>query len=97
MDDVDAGIADMNGATAHNEGERRRKEMLDIAFALEARFRVLLPPDRVRKSQSRPAMREDNTITPTTPHFSGTLLPKQRCRGRRKKSFMLTVVIYVKT
>lgn len=69
VDDVDAGIADMNGATAHNEGERRRKEMLDIAFALEARFRVLLPPDRVRKSQSRPAMREDNTITPTTPIF----------------------------
>jgi len=72
--DVDAdtaalAAAHVNGANAHNEGERRRKEMLDIALSLEARFRVLLPPDRVRKSQSRPTMREDNAITPTTSVF----------------------------
>jgi len=73
-DDVNAGAgvlaaAHINGANAHNEGERRRKEMLDIALSLEARFRVLLPPDRVRKSQSRPTMREENVITPTTSVF----------------------------
>lgn len=71
-DDACAGTlaaAHVNGANAHNEGERRRKEMLDIALSLEARFRVLLPPDRIRKSQSRPTMREDNAITPTTSVF----------------------------
>jgi len=70
-DDVNAGAAllaaaHVNGANAHNEGERRRKEMLDIALFLEARFKVLLPPDQIRKSQSRSAMREDNAITPAT-------------------------------
>lgn len=41
--------AHVNGAAAYNEGERRRKEMLDIAATLEERYRVLLPPDRIRK------------------------------------------------
>ncbi|EKM61620.1 uncharacterized protein PHACADRAFT_248322 [Phanerochaete carnosa HHB-10118-sp] len=36
----------VNGAAAYNEGERRRREMLDVAEALEERYRVLLPPDR---------------------------------------------------
>ncbi|KAF9015707.1 hypothetical protein BDQ17DRAFT_63860 [Cyathus striatus] len=42
--------ANVNGSLAYNEGERRRKEMLDIALMLEERYRVLLPPDRVRKT-----------------------------------------------
>ncbi|KAF8808083.1 hypothetical protein BYT27DRAFT_7037173, partial [Phlegmacium glaucopus] len=35
-----------NGYLPHTEGERRRKEMLDVATMLEERYRVLLPPDR---------------------------------------------------
>jgi hypothetical protein len=42
--------ARINGAAAHNEGERRRKEMLDVASYLEERYRILLPPDRFRKA-----------------------------------------------
>ena len=41
--------AHTNGAAAHSEGERRRKEMLDVATTLEERYRVLLPPDRIKK------------------------------------------------
>jgi hypothetical protein len=33
-------------STSHSEGERRQKEMLDLALALEERYRVLLPPER---------------------------------------------------
>ncbi|TFK77409.1 hypothetical protein BDN72DRAFT_953848 [Pluteus cervinus] len=36
------------------EGERRRKEMLDIALELEERYRVLLPPDRLKKYPGQP-------------------------------------------
>ncbi|KXN88863.1 hypothetical protein AN958_06733 [Leucoagaricus sp. SymC.cos] len=62
-EEVDASLAALpgapvNGAAVYNEGERRRKEMLDIALALEARFRVLLPPDRIRKPQTQHTMRE---------------------------------------
>lgn len=42
--------ARINGAAAHIEGERRRKEMLDVASYLEERYRTLLPPDRFRKA-----------------------------------------------
>ena len=40
----------LNGSLPHTEGERRRKEMLDVATMLEERYRVLLPPDRVRRA-----------------------------------------------
>ena len=40
----------LNGYLPHVEGERRRKEMLDVATMLEERYRVLLPPDRVRRA-----------------------------------------------
>ena len=40
----------LNGHPLHAEGERRRKEMLDVATMLEERYRVLLPPDRVRRA-----------------------------------------------
>lgn len=36
------------------EGERRRREMLDVAFMLEERYRVLLPPERLRKQSTYP-------------------------------------------
>lgn len=38
--------AHVNGAAAYHEGERRRKEMLDVAAVLEERYRILLPPER---------------------------------------------------
>ena len=40
----------LNGYFPNTEGERRRKEMLDVATMLEERYRVLLPPDRVRRA-----------------------------------------------
>lgn len=50
-DDSDMGVGELpgshvNGAAAYNEGERRRREMLEVAESLEERYRVLLPPDR---------------------------------------------------
>ena len=39
----------VNGAALHNEGERRRAEILETAAGLEERYRVLLPPDKVVK------------------------------------------------
>ena len=49
-----AGLHDLpgihvNGAALHNEGERRRAEILETAAGLEERYRVLLPPDKVVK------------------------------------------------
>ncbi|KAH9947136.1 hypothetical protein B0H21DRAFT_692605 [Amylocystis lapponica] len=38
--------AHVHSPAAYQEGERRRKEMLDIASGLEERYRTLLPPDR---------------------------------------------------
>jgi hypothetical protein len=51
-DDDEEGLAGahINGAASYNEGERRRKEMLEVAYTLEERYRVLLPPDRIRKT-----------------------------------------------
>lgn len=53
VDDGDTGIQDLpgihiNGAAIYNEGERRRKEILETASTLEDRYRVLLPPDRMK-------------------------------------------------
>jgi len=52
--DADTGLHDLpgihvNGAALHNEGERRRREILETAAGLEERYRVLLPPDKVVK------------------------------------------------
>ncbi|THV07486.1 hypothetical protein K435DRAFT_959573 [Dendrothele bispora CBS 962.96] len=45
----------VNGAAAIHEGERRRKEMLEVAQTLENRYRVLLPPERhVKKLANTP-------------------------------------------
>ncbi|EPQ60460.1 hypothetical protein GLOTRDRAFT_135134 [Gloeophyllum trabeum ATCC 11539] len=43
---VDDELNGINTTAAHAEGERRRKEMLDVAKVLEERYNVLLPPDR---------------------------------------------------
>lgn len=53
-DGADTGLQDLpgihvNGAALHNEGERRRTEILETAAGLEERYRVLLPPDKVIK------------------------------------------------
>ncbi|KAF9647438.1 hypothetical protein BDM02DRAFT_3187960 [Thelephora ganbajun] len=53
-DDIDTGLQDLpgihvNGAALYNEGERRRREILETAAGLEERYRVLLPPDKVVK------------------------------------------------
>ena len=53
-DDHDTGLQTLpgihvNGAALHNEGERRRTEILETAAGLEERYRVLLPPDKVVK------------------------------------------------
>lgn len=53
-DTTDTGLHDLpgihvNGAALHNEGERRRTEILETAAGLEERYRVLLPPDKVVK------------------------------------------------
>ena len=48
---VSSPYTNLNGHIPHAEGERRRKEMLQVATMLEERYRVLLPPDRVRRAQ----------------------------------------------
>ncbi|KAI0800546.1 hypothetical protein C8Q74DRAFT_1435287 [Fomes fomentarius] len=50
----------LHGAAAYHEGERRRKEMLEVALSLEQRYRTLLPPDRrwmEKKSDKSPSKR----------------------------------------
>ncbi|EIN13919.1 hypothetical protein PUNSTDRAFT_129584 [Punctularia strigosozonata HHB-11173 SS5] len=48
------------------EGERRRREMLQIAEGLEERYRILLPPDRPRAAEKKISVAKD-VSTPTTP------------------------------
>ena len=53
-EDTNTGLQDLpgihvNGAALHNEGERRRREILETAANLVERYRVLLPPDKVVK------------------------------------------------
>ena len=48
---VSSPYTNLNGHIPNAEGERRRKEMLEVATMLEERYRVLLPPDRVRRAQ----------------------------------------------
>ncbi|KAI0756350.1 hypothetical protein C8Q80DRAFT_1264417 [Daedaleopsis nitida] len=44
--EVPIDASNLHGAAAYQEGERRRKEMLEVALSLEQRYRTLLPPDR---------------------------------------------------
>ena len=66
--ELDAGPAELpgshvNGAAAYNEGERRRREMLEVAESLEERYRILLPPDRKRLEKKEKAKRERATAS----------------------------------
>lgn len=69
--DTDPGLSELpgahvNGAAAYNEGERRRKEMLDVALSLEERYRVLLPPDRKwldKKEKDKKGKRDSSAPT----------------------------------
>jgi hypothetical protein len=46
----------------HSEGERRRKEMLDLALALEERYRALLPPERKGKNTNRASVEPNGDV-----------------------------------
>ncbi|KAF8625220.1 hypothetical protein AX15_005521 [Amanita polypyramis BW_CC] len=48
----------LNGAL--DEGERRRKEMLNVALSLEERYRMLLPPERIRKANMSSWAEQEN-------------------------------------
>jgi len=66
LDDDDPGIQDLpgihiNGAALYNEGERRRKVILETAATLEDRYRVLLPPDRMKGMEKE----KKQTVTPS--------------------------------
>lgn len=50
-DESDEMFAILNGGTYHPEGERRKKEMLDVALDIERRYSHLLPSERSRKGQ----------------------------------------------
>lgn len=65
FDDLPA--AHINGAAAYNEGERRRKEILDVATSLEERYRVLLPPERRHLERSERLEREKKLAAGQTP------------------------------
>ncbi|KIY51310.1 hypothetical protein FISHEDRAFT_56826 [Fistulina hepatica ATCC 64428] len=39
-------------SSSEDEAERRRTEMLDVAYSLKERYRLLLPPDRVSKPKN---------------------------------------------
>ena len=43
----------LNGVVPSAEGERRKREMLNVAIKLEQRYAYLLPPDRVRKGAAQ--------------------------------------------
>ncbi|KAJ7269408.1 hypothetical protein B0H12DRAFT_1095652 [Mycena haematopus] len=61
-------LGGINGNPAYLEGERRRKEMLMNAQALEERYRVLLPPDRQKKPAGQAGM---NLTTDPDSELSG--------------------------
>ncbi|KZT30775.1 hypothetical protein NEOLEDRAFT_1174152 [Neolentinus lepideus HHB14362 ss-1] len=55
---ADDETSSINGAAALTEGERRRKEMLDVAKTLEERYNMLLPPDRRWMEKGKNAARQ---------------------------------------
>jgi hypothetical protein len=52
-EDITSVVVYPTSINAIQEGERRRKEMLEIAEGLEERYRVLLPSDRGRLAEKR--------------------------------------------
>jgi hypothetical protein len=71
--------AHVNGATAYHEGERRRREVLEVAEALEERYRVLLPPDRKWQEKKERLKREKASA-------SVSVEPETRKRRRSRVS-----------
>jgi hypothetical protein len=53
--------AHVNGSPTNNEGERRRKEMLEVAITLEERYRTLLLPKGVEKGKK--SSRQSSVVT----------------------------------
>ena len=85
-DDADTGLQDLpgihvNGAALHNEGERRRKEILETAAGLEERYRILLPPDKVVKeltsASAGGSRRPSASVEPETVGEEEVALPPQ--------------------
>ena len=92
-DDIDAGLHDLpgihvNGAALHNEGERRRKEILETAANLEERYRVLLPPDKVVKeltsASAGGSRRPSASVEPEEEVVSSPQHPQQKLKLRIK-------------
>lgn len=61
--------AHVNGAAAHNEGERRRREMLDVALNLEERYRTLLPPERKGLEREKKSGGQSSISASVEPEF----------------------------
>ena len=59
-DESSANIQDELPNGTSGEGERRRREMLDVALTLEARYRALLPPERIRKANMNTWTEQEN-------------------------------------
>jgi len=91
--DNDTGLYDLpgvhvNGAALHNEGERRRKEILETAAGLEERYRVLLPPDKVVKeltsASAAGSRRPSASVEPEAAGEEEIVLPPQQPQQKIK-------------
>ncbi|KAG5342041.1 hypothetical protein E4T56_gene2245 [Termitomyces sp. T112] len=67
--------AQVNGGGNYAEGERRRREMLKIAYTLEERYRVLLPPDRTKRPTGQIATEPPLELETQAHVGKGTLTP----------------------
>ena len=92
-EDIDTGLQDLpgihvNGAALHNEGERRRKEILETAANLEERYRVLLPPDKLVKeltsTSAGGSRRPSASVEPEEEVVSSLQQPQQKLKLRIK-------------
>jgi len=92
-DDIGTGLQDLpgihvNGAALHNEGERRRKEILETAANLEERYRVLLPPDKVVKeltsASAGGSRRPSASVEPEEEFVASPQQPQQKLKLRIK-------------
>ncbi|KAG1813345.1 uncharacterized protein BJ212DRAFT_1482799 [Suillus subaureus] len=54
----------VDGTVMCNEGERRRQEMLEVAYILEDRYRTLLPSDKKNYFDQRKASRQSSVNIP---------------------------------
>ncbi|KAG1885532.1 hypothetical protein F4604DRAFT_106447 [Suillus subluteus] len=65
-DGRDASLAaiHVDGTVMCNEGERRRQEMLEVAYILEDRYRTLLPSDKKNYFDQRKASRQSSVNIP---------------------------------